>query len=148
MENHVIVLEQRDIEEPGPVENHIQEVVQPIPPVIQEQEEQENGHVNQNIPLQLGDVVHPRGRGRGAIGPIRNAPRRGRPRAARRNPDINHGVVEQPERLGPICSICIDRVVAQVMIPCGHTFCRQCADEINNCGLCRERIHSKVNFFI
>ena len=43
------------------------------------------------------------------------------------------------------CSICLDRMVLPKMLPCRHTFCRDCLDGLRRCGqsacpLCRARV--------
>lgn len=85
------------------------------------------------------------GRGRGVPGPARVAPRRGRPRAVRQQPTPPVAI---PAPAINICTICLDRPVHKVMIPCGHTFCDTCSEEIQHCGLCRQLIESKFTVFI
>lgn len=106
----------------------------------------------QNQPIVLENINPPHdinqneraGRGRGSIGPIRALPRRGRPRAARQQ-----ALPAQPPAPAlNICTICLDRPVRKVMIPCGHTFCDACAEEIDRCGLCREEIDNKFFIFL
>ncbi|EFX76353.1 hypothetical protein DAPPUDRAFT_306240 [Daphnia pulex] len=43
----------------------------------------------------------------------------------------------------PTCSICLDKLVATILLPCGHFFCETCALKIEKCGLCRELIANK-----
>lgn len=70
--------------------------------------------------------------------PRRNTSRRAAPR-------------EEPNRPAPpanVCTICLDRNIGKVMIPCGHCFCQFCADVISHCGLCRRYIDRKIPIFL
>jgi len=47
------------------------------------------------------------------------------------------------------CQICVSEDSTHVMVPCGHTMCRQCISKLqrNKCPFCRTNIVSKVRFF-
>jgi hypothetical protein len=48
----------------------------------------------------------------------------------------------------PICSICLTSPVKTAFVPCGHTFCLQCAPKnIIECYLCRTRINSRLKLY-
>lgn len=40
----------------------------------------------------------------------------------------------------PICTICIDREVCNVFVPCGHTKCNECNILKNECHICRTTV--------
>ncbi len=48
------------------------------------------------------------------------------------------------------CSICLSNNVDHVLVPCGHTFCEQCANHLqhNKCHYCRTMVQKKVKMFI
>ncbi len=72
-------------------------------------------------------------------------PRRNRPRAAAPRQDP---VPPPPTAPTLTCSICLDRPVDKVMLPCGHCFCRFCAIVIDHCGLFRRFIDRKVSIYL
>jgi len=45
-----------------------------------------------------------------------------------------------------LCSICDDRL-PNVAFDCGHCFCKQCADQMSNCPLCRKKVERRTNLF-
>jgi hypothetical protein len=46
------------------------------------------------------------------------------------------------------CSVCLSLPPRVVFIPCGHlTSCKPCADKLDICPLCREKIREKINVF-
>jgi hypothetical protein len=48
----------------------------------------------------------------------------------------------------PLCSICINETVSQVIVPCGHTFCSTCSKKQQiSCYICRGNIREKVKLF-
>jgi len=48
----------------------------------------------------------------------------------------------------PTCTICMAKEVAQVVIPCGHTFCEDCCrTQMTGCYICRVQIRDKVRLF-
>jgi hypothetical protein len=48
----------------------------------------------------------------------------------------------------PTCTICMTKEVAQVVIPCGHTFCEDCCrTQMTGCYICRVQIRDKVRLF-
>lgn len=51
-------------------------------------------------------------------------------------------------KIGNICGVCITNKINICMNPCGHTFCNSCADKMNNCGMCRANISSKIKLFL
>ena len=47
-----------------------------------------------------------------------------------------------------ICTVCLDNQRDVVLLPCGHVCsCRQCADLVNNCPICRTHIERSVPIF-
>jgi hypothetical protein len=51
------------------------------------------------------------------------------------------------------CSICFEPYKqgnkATYLLGCGHTFCLNCIDKMNNkCGMCRTKFTSKIKMFI
>ena len=48
----------------------------------------------------------------------------------------------------PICSLCLDKEIDHVALPCGHTFCRDCIHKCENCGFCRRNIMKSQKIFI
>lgn len=48
----------------------------------------------------------------------------------------------------PTCTICMTKEVAQVVIPCGHTFCEDCCrSQMTGCYICRVQIRDKVRLY-
>jgi len=48
-----------------------------------------------------------------------------------------------------ICSICVTNRINTCLNPCGHTFCLNCINKMNNkCGMCRNNIISKIKIFL
>jgi Asp-tRNA(Asn)/Glu-tRNA(Gln) amidotransferase A subunit family amidase len=48
----------------------------------------------------------------------------------------------------PTCSICMSREIAQVVTPCGHTFCEECCrTQMTACYICRVQIRDKVRLY-
>uniref|UniRef100_A0A3P8RST1 Uncharacterized protein n=1 Tax=Amphiprion percula TaxID=161767 RepID=A0A3P8RST1_AMPPE len=43
------------------------------------------------------------------------------------------------------CSICLSIFTDPVTLPCGHSFCRQCATEVHSCPHCREALSTEAN---
>jgi hypothetical protein len=49
---------------------------------------------------------------------------------------------------GHICSICMTKEVSQALVPCGHTFCDDCAGRQQTaCYVCRVQIRDKLRLF-
>ena len=48
------------------------------------------------------------------------------------------------------CQICISEDITHVLVPCGHTFCGTCVEQLqrNKCPMCRTNIEKKVKFFV
>lgn len=42
------------------------------------------------------------------------------------------------------CSICCDRKVNTILVPCGHTLCKECGERLTQCPYCRARINSRT----
>lgn len=42
------------------------------------------------------------------------------------------------------CSICLDNIISNCCIPCGHTYCTSCINKTNNCYICRTIIKNKI----
>ena len=48
----------------------------------------------------------------------------------------------------PLCAICISEPVGTAIVPCGHTFCVNCARRMMvECGICRGRIQNRQKLF-
>jgi hypothetical protein len=48
----------------------------------------------------------------------------------------------------PTCTICMTKEVAQVVAPCGHTFCEDCCKtQMTACYICRVQIRDKMRLF-
>jgi hypothetical protein len=48
----------------------------------------------------------------------------------------------------PLCAICLADHVGMAIVPCGHTFCTNCARRMNvECGICRGRIRDRVKLY-
>ncbi len=65
-----------------------------------------------------------------------------------------HALFEAKETLDKLhalnkCQICISRDVSHVLVPCGHTCCGCCLDQLNNrkCPFCRSTFSQKVKLF-
>lgn len=52
------------------------------------------------------------------------------------------------EKIKNYCNICATNKINICVNPCGHTFCQSCADKMNNCGMCRGNIISKIKLYI
>ena len=46
------------------------------------------------------------------------------------------------------CSICMDNVCDNILLPCGHLFCSICLDHFKQCPTCRIHILSKRKLYI
>jgi hypothetical protein len=48
----------------------------------------------------------------------------------------------------PTCTICMTKELAQVVIPCGHTYCDECCrSQVTACYICRVQIRDKVRLY-
>lgn len=48
----------------------------------------------------------------------------------------------------PLCPICIEDSIGTAIVPCGHTFCSNCAKRmISECGVCRGRIRDRLKLY-
>jgi hypothetical protein len=47
----------------------------------------------------------------------------------------------------PLCSICMTEVVTMAFVPCGHTFCQNCAKRTLICHVCRSPIVNRLRVF-
>lgn len=47
-----------------------------------------------------------------------------------------------------ICSVCATNKINICINPCGHVFCLSCTDKMNNCGMCRGTISSKIKVYL
>ena len=48
----------------------------------------------------------------------------------------------------PLCPLCFQNMINYVIIPCGHTFCKNCLDRCANCGVCRGTITTIQQIYI
>lgn len=47
-----------------------------------------------------------------------------------------------------ICSICADREIRVVLIPCGHRcLCRECSTVLNKCPICRKAVSDRIDTY-
>ena len=46
------------------------------------------------------------------------------------------------------CSICLDNIISNCCIPCGHTYCTSCINKTNNCYICRTIIINKIKIYL
>ena len=46
------------------------------------------------------------------------------------------------------CSICLDNIISNCCIPCGHTYCTSCINKTNNCYICRTIIKNKIKIYL
>lgn len=46
------------------------------------------------------------------------------------------------------CSICMDNICDNILLPCGHLFCSTCLDQFKQCPTCRIHILSKRKLYI
>ena len=46
------------------------------------------------------------------------------------------------------CKICMERPIDTMNLPCGHTFCGLCVNNIDECYICRKKIDNKIKIFI
>ena len=46
------------------------------------------------------------------------------------------------------CSICMDNISDNILLPCGHLFCSDCLNQFTNCPTCRVHILSKRRLYI
>ena len=46
------------------------------------------------------------------------------------------------------CSICLDNIISNCCIPCGHTYCTGCINKTNNCYICRTIIKNKIKIYL
>ncbi|XP_076449546.1 E3 ubiquitin-protein ligase MYLIP-like [Babylonia areolata] len=47
-----------------------------------------------------------------------------------------------------LCCICLSRLVATVLCPCGHLTCSVCAQKISECPLCRTEVERRQKMYI
>jgi vacuolar-type H+-ATPase subunit I/STV1 len=48
-----------------------------------------------------------------------------------------------------LCSICYINDIDIAIVPCGHTFCGKCTEQMTaGCFMCQKQVHSKVRLFI
>ncbi|KAH7730872.1 inhibitor of apoptosis protein [Aphelenchoides avenae] len=49
---------------------------------------------------------------------------------------------------GPTCGVCMDKKREVIFMPCLHfTCCKNCAESMDHCSICRLRIMGKIEFF-
>lgn len=61
------------------------------------------------------------------------------------NPNITKEEVED----GNLCKVCYSNAFSILFLPCKHLLaCKVCADKLEICGVCRQKINSKINVFI
>ena len=45
------------------------------------------------------------------------------------------------------CSICMDNISDNILLPCGHLFCSNCLNQFTQCPTCRVHILSKSKLY-
>ena len=61
--------------------------------------------------------------------------------------------IVKPEDLNKkMCPVCFEREVNMVLLPCGHTYCKECSADIDRtryakCPQCRSNVNSRVKIF-
>ena len=69
------------------------------------------------------------------------------------HPNQDQNIIDLPqdnqdERIIPRCSICMENICTNVLIPCGHVCtCTQCGQQINRCPICREPFERRQALF-
>jgi hypothetical protein len=54
----------------------------------------------------------------------------------------------RPDATDPQCSICLLEPVSNALVPCGHTYCTNCARKQNTtCYICRGQIRERIRLF-
>ena len=46
------------------------------------------------------------------------------------------------------CSICMDNISDNILLPCGHLFCSNCLNQFTQCPTCRVHILSRRKLYI
>ena len=46
------------------------------------------------------------------------------------------------------CKICFDATIQTALVPCGHTLCKQCAEQVGQCPFCNATFYSVQNIFL
>jgi hypothetical protein len=55
----------------------------------------------------------------------------------------------KPTTSEPMCSICLNEPVTQVLVPCGHTFCSTCSRKQQiSCYICRGGIRERIRLYL
>lgn len=56
-----------------------------------------------------------------------------------------------PQRMAnqvePLCCICMVEPILMAMVPCGHTYCRNCSKKTIVCSVCRQAVTSRLRVF-
>ena len=53
-------------------------------------------------------------------------------------PTLRESIVEQDF----FCTVCFSNTINTIIIQCGHSFCRECAEKLDMCAVCRGEITS------
>ena len=60
-------------------------------------------------------------------------------------------LVKEENKQKKICSVCFDKEVDTALVPCGHTYCNECAgvdrSRYARCPHCRTQINNKIKIF-
>lgn len=70
--------------------------------------------------------------------------------------ELLNDVVPVERRMINLCSICMDKKVDKVIVPCGHTFCGNCIQQAEStilnrtkkCGICRTQYTQSINLYL
>ena len=70
--------------------------------------------------------------------------------------ELLNDVVPVERRMANLCTICMDKKVDKVIVPCGHTFCGQCIQQAETttlnrtkkCGICRTQYTQAINLYL
>jgi hypothetical protein len=60
-------------------------------------------------------------------------------------------IIKEEDKQKKMCSICFDKEVDTALVPCGHTYCKKCAEADRSryarCAQCRKEITSRIKIF-
>ncbi len=71
--------------------------------------------------------------------------------------ELLQGVIKEENQNNHTCSICFERKVQNVLVPCGHTFCEECvknsertisSNSQKKCGICRSPYSQAIKFYM
>lgn len=61
---------------------------------------------------------------------------------------LGHVVISSEATQSPLCSVCTTEKINSALIPCGHTFCNNCAMRQRNfCYICRTNVRERMRIY-